>query len=86
MFGTILRVALSIVAVMLIINTLGTFLPQTTFDGINNSIIYFLGYINYLSPIAHTAVIFNIIKYLSGITLGLFYVIIVYGIVKLFSL
>ena len=82
--NTVIKVFV-IVGIFIGAMTLVQFLiPATLSDSVNNSIVYLLNYINYLSPVVHVATIFTIIKLLSVFYLGIATFYMINWIVKMF--
>lgn len=80
--NTFVKIIVAISALVLLMNIMGAFVPDTIFSSINDAIVYFLSYINYLSPVVHVSVVFSILKFLGAYILGLTYVMIAYFVVN----
>lgn len=66
MFGIIARSIIVILLLAGIITALLTLVPDPLTSSVRNSAIYFLTFINYLSPLVNTQTIFNCLQILAN--------------------
>lgn len=83
--NTILKIVLVIGAISGVGTLLGSLIPQQLTTNINNGIIYFLNYINYLQPILPVDSIFIILKILINFIFAIAIFKIIIGLIHLLT-
>lgn len=83
--NTILKIVLVIGAISGAGTLLGSLIPQQLTTNINNGIIYFLNYINYLQPILPVDSIFIILKILINFIFAIAIFKIIIGLIHLLT-
>ena len=70
MFGKILKFVFIVLAIITITTIISVIIPQPLTEGILSAFTYFLGYLNYLQPIANVSTLFICIKLLLNFFLS----------------
>lgn len=82
--NTLFRTIFATVLVSGFFTVVSLLLPSSITTSMTSSLSFFLGYINYLSPLVHVDVLFSVIRTLANVFVAFFVVVIFKWVLHLF--